>query len=156
MSASVTWWTAALQAPLSMVILQARILEWVASPEDLPNPGIEPSFLMRCRWILYLLSHQRKSDSEPISVQMSSLQVARSGTTLKFQSVLLFSSFALHWKRERERKKQDIHMCNYDLLCGCHLNWNVSSVRTGISVVYCYTPKSYNCSCHREALVDIC
>ena len=30
-------------------ILQARILEWVAissSREDLPNPGIEPAFLM--------------------------------------------------------------------------------------------------------------
>ena len=40
----VTPWTAALQAPLSMGILQARILEWVAMPpsRDLPNPGIEP------------------------------------------------------------------------------------------------------------------
>ena len=35
--------TVAFQAPLAMVILQARILEWVApSPGDLPNPGIEP------------------------------------------------------------------------------------------------------------------
>ena len=34
-----------LQAPLSMGILQARILEWVAClpPGDLPNSGIEPS-----------------------------------------------------------------------------------------------------------------
>ena len=33
------------QAPLSMGILQARILEWVAmsSSRDLPNLGIEPS-----------------------------------------------------------------------------------------------------------------
>ena len=33
------------QAPLSMGILQARILEWVAMPSsgDFPNPGIEPS-----------------------------------------------------------------------------------------------------------------
>ena len=32
------------QAPLSMGILQVRILEWVAMPStrDLPNPGIEP------------------------------------------------------------------------------------------------------------------
>ena len=32
------------QAPLSMGILQAKILEWVAMPSsrDLPNPGIEP------------------------------------------------------------------------------------------------------------------
>ena len=36
-------WTVAHQASLSMEILQARILEWVACPppEDLPNPGIE-------------------------------------------------------------------------------------------------------------------
>ena len=26
-------------------ILQARILEWVAIPGDLPDPGIEPAFL---------------------------------------------------------------------------------------------------------------
>ena len=40
----VTLWTAAHQAPLSMGILWARILEWVAypSPGNLPNPGIEP------------------------------------------------------------------------------------------------------------------
>ena len=38
-----TPWTVAHQAPLSMGILQARILECVAisSPGDLPNPEIE-------------------------------------------------------------------------------------------------------------------
>ena len=37
-------WTAALQAPLTMGNLQARILEWVAGPlpGNLPNPGFEP------------------------------------------------------------------------------------------------------------------
>ena len=37
-------WSVAHQAPLSMGILQARILEWGAMPysRDLPNPGIEP------------------------------------------------------------------------------------------------------------------
>ena len=37
-------WTIAHQAPLSMGILQARILEWGAMPYsgDLPNPGIKP------------------------------------------------------------------------------------------------------------------
>ena len=41
---SVTSWTVAHQAPLSLGILQARILEWVAisSSRDFPNPGIEP------------------------------------------------------------------------------------------------------------------
>ena len=35
--------TVACQPPLSMEILQARILEWVAYPlGDLPNPGIKP------------------------------------------------------------------------------------------------------------------
>ena len=44
MSNSVTPWTAALQAPLSMGIFQARILERVPCPPpgDLPNPGIKP------------------------------------------------------------------------------------------------------------------
>ena len=37
-----TPWTVALQAHLSMGILQARILEWLScSPGDLPNPGME-------------------------------------------------------------------------------------------------------------------
>ena len=40
---SVTPWTVARQPPLSMGILQATILEWVAMSfsRDLPNPGIE-------------------------------------------------------------------------------------------------------------------
>ena len=44
-SDSVTPRTVAQQAPLSMGILQARILEWVAcpAPGDLPNPGIKPT-----------------------------------------------------------------------------------------------------------------
>ena len=44
MSDSVTPWTVARQVPLSMGILQVRILEWVAMPSSraLPNPGIEP------------------------------------------------------------------------------------------------------------------
>ena len=43
-SNSETQWTVALQAPLSMGIFQARILEWVAMPSsrDLPHPGVEP------------------------------------------------------------------------------------------------------------------
>ena len=39
-----TPWTIDCPAPLSMGILQAKILEWVACPppRDLPNPGMEP------------------------------------------------------------------------------------------------------------------
>ena len=39
-----TAWTVACQAPLSMGILQTRILDWVAMPSsgDPANPGIEP------------------------------------------------------------------------------------------------------------------
>ena len=43
-----TPWTAALQAPLSMGILQAKRLEWVTIPSppgDLPNQGIESKSL---------------------------------------------------------------------------------------------------------------
>ena len=55
-----TPWTVACQAPLSMGILQARILEWVAMPLDLPYPGIELEFLhLTCigRWVLYHFCH---------------------------------------------------------------------------------------------------
>ena len=50
-------WTVACQAPLSMGILQARILEWVAMPssrEIFPTQGLSPG-LPHCRWILYCL-----------------------------------------------------------------------------------------------------
>ena len=43
-----TPWTVAHQAPLSMGILWARTLEWVAMcppPGDLPGPGIESASL---------------------------------------------------------------------------------------------------------------
>ena len=47
-----TPWTAAHQAPPSMGILQARILEWVPCPPpgDLPDPGTEPVVLMTPEW----------------------------------------------------------------------------------------------------------
>ena len=43
-SDSATPWTVACQAPLSMGILQERILEWVAMPSSTgsSNPGIKP------------------------------------------------------------------------------------------------------------------
>ena len=44
----VTLWTVAHQAPLSVGILQARILDYLPYPPpgDLPNPGIKPTSLM--------------------------------------------------------------------------------------------------------------
>ena len=49
---SATLRTVAHQAPLSMGILQARILEWLPcpSPGDLPDPGIEPLSLCLLHW----------------------------------------------------------------------------------------------------------
>ena len=43
----VTPWTVALQAPLSMGILQARVLEWVAMPLPEANPAIMWSYDVR-------------------------------------------------------------------------------------------------------------
>ena len=49
------------KAPLSMGILQAGILEWVAMPSSrassLPRIESESPASLHCRWILYLLSH---------------------------------------------------------------------------------------------------
>ena len=63
MSNSVTPWTAAHQASLSMGILQARILEWLVLELVCPPPGIFPTQELNlgfphCKWILYHLSHQ--------------------------------------------------------------------------------------------------
>jgi len=56
----VTPWTVACPAPLSMGILQARILQWIAMPfswgPSKPQ-GLNPG-LPNCRRIIYHLSHQ--------------------------------------------------------------------------------------------------
>ena len=52
--------TVAHQTPLSMGLLQARILEWVAIPSfqgTFPTQGSNPG-LLHCRQILYRLRHQ--------------------------------------------------------------------------------------------------
>ena len=59
-------WTVARQAPLSMVILQARILEWVAMPSSrgiFPMQGSNPG-LSHCRWILAIQGSPRYSIEE--------------------------------------------------------------------------------------------
>ena len=68
-------WTVSRQAPLSVRILQARILEWAAMPmpcharEDplqgiFPTQGSTPGLPQR-RQILYHLSHQGSPDKGP-------------------------------------------------------------------------------------------
>ena len=55
-----TPWTIARQAPLSMGILQARLLEWIATSFSrgiFPTQGSNPG-LLHCKQILYHLSHQ--------------------------------------------------------------------------------------------------
>ena len=53
-----TPWTVAHQAPLSVGILQARILEWVALLQGNFLTQSSKAGLPRCRQILYHLSHQ--------------------------------------------------------------------------------------------------
>ena len=65
----VTPWTAAQQAPLSIGILQAWILEWVAMLSKIWG-------LLHCRWILYQLSHLRSPNQ--LSVQFSSVHFSHS------------------------------------------------------------------------------
>ena len=64
-------------------ILQARILEWVAIPQEvskgLPDPGIEPS-LPHCRQILYCLSHREG---------MRNFQLPRSTSLVQGQLVVI-------------------------------------------------------------------
>ena len=57
-----TPWTVTHQTPLSMGILQARILEWVVMPSSRGSSQSKDwtqiSGLMHCRWVLYHLNHQ--------------------------------------------------------------------------------------------------
>ena len=73
MSNFVTPWTAAHQAPLSMGILQARILEWVAMPSFKESSQPRDWTVVSCishtsRWILYYCATwevQQTTDCEP-------------------------------------------------------------------------------------------
>ena len=53
-----TLWAVAQQAPLSMEILQARLLEWVAVPSSRGSTQELNPVLPHYRQILYCLSHQ--------------------------------------------------------------------------------------------------
>ena len=69
---SVTPWTAAGQAPLSMRVLQVRILEWVAMPSSrgiFPTQRLNPG-LLHCRQILYHLSYQGSPVKEYTTVKV--------------------------------------------------------------------------------------
>ena len=69
---SATPWTAARQAPLSLGILQARILEWVAmlSLQGIfPTQGLNPG-LPHCRQILYWLSHKGGTLGEQVVIDI--------------------------------------------------------------------------------------
>ena len=56
-SDSVTPWTVAHEAPLSMETLQTRILEWVPLQGIFPTQELNTG-LLHCRQVLYCLSHQ--------------------------------------------------------------------------------------------------
>ena len=60
MSDSTTPWTVAHQAPLSMGILQARILAWIVMPSSrgCSQPRDQTSVSCVAGWILYHLNHQ--------------------------------------------------------------------------------------------------
>ena len=71
-------WTAARQPPLSLGILEARILEWGAIPFSrgfFPTQGLNPGSL-RCRQILYHLSHQGSPQSHTVGKQDGSNEVS--------------------------------------------------------------------------------
>ena len=58
----VTAWTGAHQASLSMGILQARILEWIAMPTSRgSSQPRDRTQGLHCRWFLYHLSQQGSS-----------------------------------------------------------------------------------------------
>ena len=70
--------TVARQAPLSLGILEARILEWVAIPFSrgfFPTRGLNLGPL-HCRQILYHLTHQRSPKSQTVRMQGGNSEVS--------------------------------------------------------------------------------
>ena len=61
---------------------------------------------------------------------------------------------ALHFERERERERETRHT-HVQLWSSV---WVSPQLEREFSEdrYFCYTLKSYNCSCHKEALLDIC
>ena len=92
---SVTSWTVAHQAPLSIGILQARILEWVAmsSSRGSPHPGVKP-WSPVLRQILYHLSHQGSPSGVSIMWIFVGLMLSQMSIMLSlFFFFILFSIF---------------------------------------------------------------
>ena len=84
----VTPWTITHQASLSMGILQARILEWVATPSirgSFQPQGLNPG-IWHCRWSLYHLS-PRWAQGKPKNTGVSSLSLLQG----------IFSTQELNW-----------------------------------------------------------
>ena len=63
-----TPWTVAYKAPLSTEISRKEYWSGVPfpSPGDLPDPGIEPRPLRRCRQTLYRLSYHGSAYKHPL------------------------------------------------------------------------------------------
>ena len=88
-----TPWPGAHQAPLSMGILQARILKWAAMPSSkgiFLTQGLNPG-LPHCRQILYQLSYQRS----PYSSYIWQRKIATGWTFMKIFGALLLRSWFL-------------------------------------------------------------
>ena len=99
MSNSVTPWTAACQAPLSMGILQARILEWVAMPSSrgiFPTQGLNPG-LLQCRWILYHLSYRGATGVSSLSLLQRMFLTQEWNQGFKFYTHSITCSLITGW-----------------------------------------------------------
>ena len=114
-------WTVAHQAPLSMGILQARILEWVPMPY---SRGSNPC-LPHCRWILYHYSHKKFKNiavgSLSLLQRIFPYQKSSRGLLhcrwILYQLSYLESPYYLCWRtNNRGIKKQKQKLCLY-LLC---------------------------------------
>ena len=84
----VTPWTVACQAPLSVGILQARILEWVAMPSfrGSSQPRYQTRSTHHCTRILDHLSHQGSSEwLSSKSLQIGDFSVGPGAKTLHSQ-----------------------------------------------------------------------
>ena len=99
----------ACQAPLSLGILQARILLWVAIPSSkiFPTQGLNPG-LLHCRQILYHLSHQgspyTKIKDQNVRLETTELLQRNIGRTLF--DINHSNIFCICFIRQRKQKQK--------------------------------------------------
>ena len=133
----VTPWPVACQGPLSMGILQTRILEWVAMPSSRgssqPRGWIQIPGFPHCRQILYHLSHQES----PWILEWVAYLFSRGSSQLRNWNRVscIAGRFFTSWTTDLKLSNQNAS-CHSHSLAGGKQNIHLPSMK-GLSFIPC-------------------